>query len=692
MVGTITTIEHRGTDDMEINSRDKTRTRMNKDLVEYIIDLRENVQKDLDDRRQYIKKLLIADKQRLGVKKATNSPYPGAPNIPLPETDKQIRKKKPVFVQAVVGLKEPVSVDFGMTVTDVNPERKQRLKLAERAFNKILLTKMDLLKTLTIASDQFLSKGSTVFKTIEKFECELVSKIIDLDELPPDMLEAFKGLSKNEKAAVIADQYDLLYDDTDDREIIDEILEQYNSGERIIRYTQMEYSSMPAIIVPEIEDVIVPTYAKEIYNSERIAHRFYLTEREFMTRAIDGAYNIKNVNKAIERGATSSDSDDDKITEREKRYNESIAQSDNDELYEIYEVCCWRPTGKKGRYERWVIAYLPAVADDKESVVQILRFPYELTEWNYDKHDNELKDGRYYSSRGYPEMMRALQEFSERAINNMLIRDEINNCPIHTVLGRSRIAGGMTRLVPGSRLKVNSHDEIQELGNRQAKVDLSSNLIIQMLKAFAEEYLGSTDQLFRNATNAGGGKTLGEIQQGMQLQQQLVSLDLLLWNETLRRVYRKVWKILGTRLGKPIVIDGIPVTRDFFEEDVEITPSGTIENLDKFQMAQKALNRVQLLMQQMQAGIIMTPDDLYNAMTDFLEKDGVQNPDKYITNPQEVMQDAGKQMQQQLGQMQQQTQMIAEQKDKLEKDYYKLQEKFKSEQMKQDAKKEEGTK
>ena len=372
---------------MEINSREKTDKRIGKDLLEYLNELRQSTKRDLDDRREHDRKLIIADKQRLGVKKATNNPYPGAPNIPLPETDKQIRKKKPPFVMSVVGLKEPVSVDFGMTVVERSDEQKQRLKLAERAFNKVLLTKMDLLKTLTIASDQFLSKGSTVFKTIEKFYCEPVSKIIDLDELPPEILDAFKELSKEEKKAVIADQYDLLLDDDDDIEVINDILKQYSDGKSIINYTQMEYSSMPAIIVPEIEDVIVPIYTKEIDQAERLANRFYLTERELMTGAINGAYDMKKVKKAIKEYVKTDKTTLDNQNEREKRHNEGIFQRGNDELFELYETCCWRPTGPKGRYERWILTYLTHISDDNDALIQVIKFPYEFTEWNYDKHD-----------------------------------------------------------------------------------------------------------------------------------------------------------------------------------------------------------------------------------------------------------------------------------------------------------------
>jgi hypothetical protein len=340
---------------------------------------------------------------------------------------------------------------------------------------------------------------------------------------------------------------------------------------------------------------------------------------------------------------------------RQKDYNEGVAVSDKRDLYELYIASAWRPTGKDGRYERWVYTIVNGVADDNLATIQRIRFPYEFDEWNYDKHDNEVKDWRFRSSRGVPEQVRALQEFMERAINNMLIRDDINNNPIFTILSNSRVKPNANRFIPGQVLRVKQHDEIQELGVGRARVDLSSNLILDKLKAFAEEYLASNDQLFRNATNAGGGKTLGEIDRALSLNQNVLALDVLLWNETLKKVYRKVWKILRTRLGEPIMINGEIITQDDFNFDAEILPTGSVESLDKFQEAQRALNRVQLIIQQVQLGVIANADDLYNAMEDYLEKDGIWNPERYITRPEVVANDR---MKQQQAMMQQQAQVL----------------------------------
>jgi len=641
----------------EQNVREKTKTgKLNKKELEFITGLRKNIEQDRSDMSVWQDKLVVATNQRLGLKRITNKPYTGAPNIPLPETDKQIRKKKPNFVMAVLGQKKPASVDFAYNVPDqTSPQMKEKRRKAEIGFNHILKTKMDIPRILSISVDNFLEKGMCFFKTIEEFKCESVQKTINLDDFQEEDLAAFKKLTKEEKIALVSDMTSLDVDDDDDKETLDDILKQYKDGETVIQYNELVYSSFPKILVPQPEDLFVPNHTIDICQAERITERVFLTKRLLLEGGINGVFDLSKVKQIVELAPTNKGTASDDSLNRQKDMNEGIANSINKELYELYIVSTWRQTGKDGRHERWVYTIVNGVADDNMAVIQRIRFPYEFDEWNYDKHDNEMKDWRFRSSRGVPEQIRALQEFMERAINNMLIRDDINNNPVFTILSNSRVKPNSNRFIPGQILRVKQHDEIKELGVGRARVDLSSNLILDKLKAFAEEYLASNDQLMRNATNAGGGKTLGEIDRGMQMNQNVLALDVLMWNETLKKVYRKVWKILRTRLGEPIIINGETITQADFDFDAEITPTGSVESLNKFEEIQKALMRVNMVLQQIKLGVICNEDDLYNVMEDYLEKDGIWNPERYITRPEVI---AKARMESQQAQMQQQQALL----------------------------------
>jgi len=610
------------------------------EFSKYFSDLRVNVQNDDDARMTWKNKLITAANQRLGIKRLSNKPYPGAPNIPLPETDKLIRKQKPNYVMSAYSQKKlcTVEVDTTSGQEQTKPVDQKQLERAELGINFILKRKMDWLKKLAIAVDNFLEKGHCIFKVIEKFESMMKTKTLDLTTYPPNILDELKSGSDEELQAFICNRFGFDYADEDDKETVDDIIAQFRDGETTIIFTYEDVRAFPDVIIPPAEKIIVPAYTTDIGTAERVTHEYFYGKREMEEAALAKRFNPKIVEKLDKLEFKPASKNEYDVVDTQLSRNEGIQENpeNDDGLYRIRETVTWyKPEGSK-RYERWLFTFMPDVATPEDSLLQMMPFPYDLDTWNYVKHDHESKSWRYHDSRGVPEMIRAVQEFMERSMNNMLIRDDINNAPIYTVLTSSKIQSSSVRFIPGQKLKVAQHSEISRLDDGQSKVDLSSERINQTLKAYAEEYLGSVDQLFRNATNRGGGKTLGEIQQGMQVSQNLLSLDIMLWNETLRQVYTMVFYILRDRLDEPIVVDGVTITKEDFNFVPQITPTGSIDNLDKERMAMKFARRLEYVVAQIQLGLIVTPEDLYNAFRDFMENDGVKDPERYCTKPDEV--------------------------------------------------------
>ncbi len=609
------------------------------EFLTFISDLRTNVQQDEDNRLTWKSKLVTAANQRLGIKRISNKPYPGAPNIPLPETDKLIRKQKPNYVMSSYAQKKLCTIEIDASLDQRQIDDPKKVERAEMALNYVLKRKMDWLKKLSVAVDNFLEKGHCVFKVIEKYESIIKTKTFDLTTYAPHLIAELKEASDEELQSFLVNRFGFDAEDEEDKETIKDILKQFKEGEEVITFSYEDVKSFPDIIIPPAEKIIVPSYTTDIETSERLTHEYFLTKRQMEEKATAKIFNQEIVDKLDKLEFKPTGKQDYDILDTQLSRNEGIQDhpENTDGLYRIRETLTWhKPEGKK-RYERWVFSFMPDVASVEDSLLQRMEFPYDIDVWNYVKHDHESKSWRYHDSRGVPEMVRAIQEFMERSMNNMLIRDDINNAPIYTVLTSSKVQSNTIRFIPGQKVKVAQHGEIARLDDGQSKVDLSSERINQTLKAYAEEYLGSVDQLFRNATNKGGGKTLGEIEQGMQVSQNLLSLDLMLWNETLRKVYMLVFQILKDRLEDPIIIDGITITKEDFDFTPQITPTGSIDSLDKQRMAMKALNRLQVVTEQIQMGIITTPQDFYNATHDFLETDGVKNPERYCSKPEEVL-------------------------------------------------------
>jgi hypothetical protein len=208
-------------------------------------------------------------------------------------------------------------------------------------------------------------------------------------------------------------------------------------------------------------------------------------------------------------------------------------------------------------------------------------------------------------------------------------------------------------MIPGAKLPVRQIGaEIKQL-NQFPKPDPASTEIMNLLKAYIEEYRAVADQLFRNATNQGGGKTLGEIQIGIQQNSGPLNLDVISWNETLSRTYQKVFNILYERLDESIFIDGEEIVREDFNFPAVVKSNGDLEVANEQLATQKAAMRLQAISNPVFADCVNS-EDKYNALKDWLEKDGIKDPDQFCTDPKIIAQEQIAQLQGQLQQLQQQ--------------------------------------
>jgi hypothetical protein len=656
----------------EPNIKDKTETgKISQRLSDFLTELRASIVQDNSDRQNWLAKMVIATNQRLGVKRWKNTPYPGAPDIPLPETDKLIRKGVPNLVLSAWAPKKKclVRVRGGVQVTEI---LKEKAKRTEMAMNWLLSNKMGLYKKLLMAADYAKEKGHCIFKVIEEFSSRMVHKVINLDELEEGVEEQLKALPREQKELFVADRYGLDLDDDDDEEVVDDVIDQFTSGERVIEFDVEEIESLPNIVVPLPTKIIVPSYTTDIAKATRLTYE-YFRPRQWIEEQMDKGVFLKKDIDDLDLSGIPKGGDKD-IVEQQKKRNEGVTDNaSHKDLYRIHEVETWWKPKKTGRAEKWVFTFFADVYDAEEALLQRIPFPFEFKYWNYDKYDDEVKDPGYYSSRGLPERMRAVQEVMERSVNNMLIRDEMNNTPIWEVLDSSELMDAQMRFAPGDKLGVGQIGaEIKRL-NEPTTVDLSSERIMQLLKATVEEYLGSTDQLFRNATNVGGGKTLGEIKEGIRQSSGPLNLEVINFNETLTRVYQKVFSVMAERLGGSIFINNVEITKEDFNFPAEVKSNGSLEVSDKLLATQKAFNRLQVIAQFMQAGVV-NQEDVFNALQDWLEKDGVKDPDQFSTDPKIILQGQLAQLQQAVGQLQQQAQMLQQANEKGQKDVAKVKE------------------
>jgi flagellar biosynthesis chaperone FliJ len=642
-------------------------------LEKFITDLRSKVSQDDSDRSIWKTKLITAANQRLGIKRISDYPYENAPDIPLPETDKLIKKQVPNLVLSSWSVKKlcSVKVEEGIQKT---PEMEQAAQRAEGAMNMILRDKCDLFNKLELAADYSKEKGHCIFKVVEDFKTRTVHKVIDLNDYPEEVIAQLKQSRNEELKMFLGQRYNLDTDDEDEAKTLKSIIEQFRSGEEIIEFDIEEVSSLPNIEIPLPDKTIVPSYTTDLAFAERITHEFCLTRHELEERFKTKIYREK---KLDEIGFSKNDEDD--IIVSQKKQAEGVQSSTaGEDLYRIQEIYTWYKPEASDCYERWVFTFLADIMAQEEALLRMIPFPFEFEGWNFERFDNERKDPRHYNSRGVPEQVRALQEVMERSINNMIIRDEHNNNPLYEVLDTSQILQRTTTFAPGELVPVTQLGAEFRRVDDKAIPDVSSMNSIRISKAFMEEYQASNDQLFNNATNVGGGKTLGEIERGIQKNQPALSQEIIRWNEALSKVYTKFHAIMSERLGDSLWLDGQQVTKEDFLIPSTVRSNGNLEMTNQEIASQKAWLRLQAVIGMRQQGVADI-EDVYNAYRDWLEKEGVKDPEDFSTHPAQIMQSQLAQMEQQIQQAGMQLQQITEATGEAQKELSKTQKKTKDE-------------
>jgi hypothetical protein len=234
-----------------------------------------------------------------------------------------------------------------------------------------------------------------------------------------------------------------------------------------------------------------------------------------------------------------------------------------------------------------------------------------------------------------PEKIRGLHQTIEKMYNARLIRDEYNNAPMWRVSKQLGMSGDEIRMRPGQVVQAEA-GEIEQI-NKGVTVDVSSERLEQQAKAYAEEYLSITDFSNRSAVNSGGNRTATEINAVQQASNRQVNSDIALFLETLSEVANHMYLILKQSVQKPRKIGGVVLTPEDFLVKVNVGWSGSLDATDNELQMQRAMARMQTIMSFGQPVGVVTPTNVYNMLSDMLDKDpDVDVSSRFITTPEDV--------------------------------------------------------
>ena len=616
----------------EIEPQEKTQALSQTDSKRhaFIKKLAQKVRQDDLDRQVWKDKQVVAYNARLGLRRRTNKPYPGASEVPIPITDKFITKLKSMFVSVATLMKKQVvvSLDDGETST---PETKLSAERIERALNN-LVRKRDFgwAKKVTLFVDYFLENGHAVFKVIEKFFSKIINRTIDLEaNFSKEDIKALKSLKRDELRLILSQREEMNIADKDDLKEIDKAIDQLKSGKKVVTFTKREIYSEPTVIPERGLRIIVPSSGTELQRLPRICHDMWMTYQELRDKAEKGIYDKKMVDSLDpEHGAS-----DDELTNTSWAISEGLSTLDTrSELFNVRECQTWYDNKK------WVFAWIEESGSDSQNqnphdirILQERLFPSDL--WSYVKHDYEVKNTRWYSSRGVPEKIRGLHQTIEKMYNARLVRDEYNNAPMWRVSKQLGMAGDEIRLRPGQVIQ-GEPGEIEQI-NKGITTDVSSERLEAQAKAYAEEYLSIVDFSNRSAVNVGEARTATEIQAINQASTRQVNMDIALFLDTLSETANHMYLILKQSVDRPKKVAGVILRPEDFLVKVIVSWAGSLDATDPQLQMGKSLQRMQTVIQFGQPVGIVTPQNIFNMLQDYIDADpDVDVTSKYITSPQ----------------------------------------------------------
>ena len=602
---------------------------------QFIRKLAAKVRQDDMDRQVWKDKQVVAYNARLGLKRRTNRPYPGAAEVPIPITDKFITKLKSMFVSVATLMKKQVVVtlDDGEVTT---PETKASAEKIERALNN-LIKKRDFgwAKKVTLFVDYFLENGHAVFKVIEKFFSKTINRSIDVENnFSPEDIKYLKTLKKDELRIILSQREEMDITDEKDLKEIDKAIAQFKSGKKTLNFVKREIYSEPTVIPERGLRIIVPSSGTETQRLPRICHDMWMGYEELLKLAKNKIYDLGTVESLNPDGGTN----DDGLTNTSWAISEGVSTLDvRGGLFNVRETQTWY------KNEKWVFTWIEQLGEDNDihgnetardiRVLQELPLPYDHGMWTYVKHDYELKNTRWYSSRGVPEKIRGLHQTIEKMYNARLIRDELNNAPMWRVSKQLGMAGDEIRMRPGQVIQGES-GEIEML-NKGITTDVSSERLEQQAKAYAEEYLSITDFSQRNAVNQGSARTATEIQAINQSSTRQVNMDIALFLDTLSEVANHMYLIVKQAVTRPTKIGGVLLTPEDFLVKVIVSWSGSLDATDSQMQMGKAIQRMEIVMKYGQPVGVVSPTNVFNMLSDFIDKDpDVDVASKFITAPQ----------------------------------------------------------
>lgn len=563
------------------------------DLKDFVADVSSQIEESRGHMADWITRDDIYYRKRYGLRSKRTHPWPGAANFVMPLIDADINRVKPAYANLINV--DPIVAFEPFGPEDVEPARKREILLDYR-----LKHKMRFLKPYLMGVDMMLEKGFTVFKIIWKFKSNKYTEFLDISELPQEVQAAIYDPMTTDTILkkIIQEEYEVDFDFEENEKEIDEAVKAFREGITKIEMTffEKECNEPEMIVCNPKEDLTVPSDTTEIQDARWIDYRFWLSINDVKIAMRDGKYHEFR-DEEIEGWAGKAKNTRSVTAQVVKEgINRTLFP---DELIQLHETCVLYDIDGDGILEKCIVTWPDK---DPSAILRFIELPYEHGMWPYVQVRRELTEPSFFSSRGIPALDDDFQTGISTLFNNDINNQTVVSTP-YIVYRRNSVKNIRNiRYIPGQAFEVDdpSAFEIRQHVNTSQATFLNSQ---RLLKAWANERLGTPGSALSEQNNAEGGatggrKTAREVELIASLHGQNQAIEMLTFQIQMADVYYQI-DSLYMQFGAEeefVMTQETPlkITRSEIRGKFNLNPNGTLDNSNPVLRSQKTVTMFQM--------------------------------------------------------------------------------------------------
>lgn len=556
-------------------------------IEEFVTQLSKDIDEEIGKRKVYDIAVERLTKLRYGVRARKTRPWPGASNLSIPQIDTDINKLKPSYINLLNA--DPVVAFEPFGAEDIEPAR-----LREQLYSWRLRHKVKIFKPFNYGVDMVLGPpGQTVFRIIWKFSSRKYQEVLDIDDMPDNVLAAIYDARVNDEMLfkIIQEELDIDLDYEENVEEINNAIADFREGKSKLTLDLYETDEdRPEVIAchPYI-DLVVPLDTKDINDARFIDYKFWKTKNQLKIEMADGKYNTFD-DSALDAWLGHNQKGSTGFSTESLTGKFSV-----DEMILLHETCCWYDINNDGIEERCIVTWVDA---DKTAILRFIELPYDHGRWPYVQVKRELTEDGFYATRGIPSLEEDFQVAISTSINQSIDNGTLLNMPERVAKKGVLSNPNNRRFIPGEFTELNGNladYETRVLTNQTQPVLFQQ---AQYLKSWVDNRLSNQTVGFGQTdlpgTGERGKKTKAEIDAIIFDKSDAKSLDILVFQVQMSEVHYQIdalYDQFGPDEEEFIMTGNIPAktSRKEVQGKFNVVPTGNLDNSNPQARFQKAM-------------------------------------------------------------------------------------------------------